>query len=168
MKRTQNTSLLLASCFLAPTLCIAQASACADPKAPRFAVVTTLKAEAGDSVVVKRNLEVQNKMRKAIEAKLGNICVLHGLDLLSDPANFPQLKGSMVFSIDSSVSFKNHSVAAISIAISAAQGAYVEQDLPLGVVTILIEDGKDYDIAAEGVMRHWSGMTKAMTHSGGN
>jgi hypothetical protein len=85
--------------------------------------------------------------------------------IFSDPKNYPALKGSLIVMISSHPSFQNPKVAAIAVQLSATQGAFFEQSVPIGFLPLLIEDDSDYEIGAKVVLHYWERMGKALTRT---
>jgi hypothetical protein len=144
----------------------AQDDPCANPSTPRIAIIITSKepskSETGAYDYLKRQYDVEKRLQEALTKQLAGSCVISDIAILSDPKNFPALKGSLTIMISSRPSFQNPKVAAIAVELSATQGAYFDQSLPMGFLPLLVEDDSDYEIGAKAILHYWEGMGKAL------
>jgi hypothetical protein len=148
---------LVGLCFVDAS---AQSDACANPKARRFGVITLSEhPKSSDSDLMKRKASIELRFQNGLVKLLGpDVCLVRDMAVFSDPSNFPALKGSMVFEIQARPSLKNPKVAAIAVSISAVQGVYIEQNVWLGRLPILIESDADFDVGTKTVIEYWTAL----------
>lgn len=148
----------------------AQSDSCANPSAPRIAIIITSapppKSVGDEYNYLKRAYDVESRLREALTKQLPGSCIVHDMAILSDPKNFPALKGSLVIMISSRPSFQNPKVAAVAVELSALQGAFFDQSVPIGFLPLLVEDDSDYESGAKAILRFSQGMVKGIVQLG--
>jgi len=127
--------------------------------------VTPGEFKPSDSEQVKRAAAVGHHFEVALAKLLGTgTCIVHDMDVFSDPRNFPAQRGSMLVTIMVEASLRNAGTAAISVDFDAAEGPYVENIFHITTAAVLIEPGSDFDAAAERVMRWECAIGARLSH----
>jgi len=145
------------------TIGLSQTSACANPSAPRIGLLIQDKPAVSDPasspqlVALKRRLvDADTRFRDQLADRLpGNACIVTSRETFDDPKNFPQLKGSTIVEIRADASIKNPSVFALAITVSSTEGIYVQDEIRMFTIPVLIETDADYARGAEGLLKFW-------------
>jgi hypothetical protein len=151
---------------------LSQTGTCANPNAPRVGLLIQdkqAKSDAGSSPQLvaqsKRLVDADIKLRDELAQRLPtDSCVVTNRDIFNDPKNFPQLKGSTIIEIKADASFRNPSVFAFAVTVSAVEGIYAQDQLRMFTIPVLVETDSDYARGADGLMKFWQVWGEAATH----
>lgn len=151
---------------------LAQNDACANPSAARIGILLQNRPIAKDSTTTpqmielsKRLVAADSKFRDLLVQRLSaDICIVTNRDVFTDAKNFPQLKGSTVIEIGADASSKDPNVLALAVSVGSIQGVYVQDQLRMFSVPVLIESDSDYARGVDIVMRFWQFWAEAASH----
>ena len=138
----------------------AQTDPCANPKAFRTGVfITTNKPSSSGSQISNyliRKFTAESRLRQELVKQLAGTCVVMDIDVFSDPANYPALKGSTLFELFAAPSLRHPETSAVAVSIIINNGPYFEQNIPLVTVPLMIETDSDYAMGAKMAVQSWN------------
>jgi hypothetical protein len=142
---------------------LAQSDACANPSAARIGMLIQNKLIAKDPTaspqvveLSKRLVAADTKFRELLAQRLSaDVCIVTNRDVFNDPKNYPQLKGSTIIEIGADALPKDPSVLALSISVGSTQGVFMQDQLRMFSIPVLIESDSDYARGIDIVMKLW-------------
>ncbi len=141
----------------------AQSDACANPSATRVGILIQNKPITNDPSASQQVVELSKRL-VAADAKFRNllaqrlspdICIVTNRDVFTDSKNFPQLKGSTVIEIGADALPKDPNVLAIAVSVGSIQGVYLQDQIRMFSIPVLIESDSDYARGVDIVMKFW-------------
>lgn len=154
------------------TFALAQNDACANPSAARIGLLIQNRPITRDSTTSpqmvdfsKRLVTADTKFRDLLAQRLSaDVCIVTNRDVFTDPKNFPQLKGSTVIEIGADASSNDPNVLAIAVSVGTTQGVYMQDQLRMFTVPVLIESDSGYARGVDVVMKFWQFWAEAAAH----
>jgi hypothetical protein len=150
----------------------AQSDACANPSATRIGLLIQNRPITTDSTTSpqmvdfsKRLVAADIKFRDLLAQRLSaDVCIVTNREVFTDPKNFPQLKGSTIIEIGADASSNDPNVLAIAVSVGSTQGVYMQDQLRMFTVPVLIESDSGYARGVDIVMKFWQFWAEAATH----
>lgn len=141
----------------------AQSDACANPSATRIGLLIQNRPIVSDSTTPqqmvdfsKRLVSADTKFRDLLAQRLSaDICIVTNREVFTDPKNFPQLKGSTIIEIGADASSKDPNILALAVSVGSIQGVYLQDQLRMFSIPVLIESDSDYARGVDIVMKFW-------------
>jgi hypothetical protein len=141
----------------------AQSDACANPSATRIGLLIQNRPITNDPAaspqmveLSKRLVAADTKFRDLLAQRLSaDVCIVTNREVFTDSKNFPQLKGSTVIEIGADASSKDPNVLALAVSVGSIQGVYVQDQLRMFSIPVLIESDSDYARGVDIVMKFW-------------
>jgi len=151
---------------------LAQNDACANPSATRVGLLIQNKPITNDPAaspqvvdLSKRLVAADTKFRELLAQRLSaDVCIVTNRDVFTDPKNFPQLKGSNIVEIGADASPKNPNVIALAVTVGTTQGVFMQDQLRMFTIPVLIESDSDYARGVDIVMKFWQLWVEEATH----
>ena len=142
---------------------LAQSDACANPSATRIGLLIQNRPIVSDSTTPqqmvdfsKRLVSADTKFRDLLAQRLSaDICIVTNREVFTDPKNFPQLKGSTIIEIGADASSKDPNILALAVSVGSIQGVYLQDQLRMFSIPVLIESDSDYARGVDIVMKFW-------------
>jgi len=104
----------------------------------------------------KRLVSADTKFRDLLAQRLSaDICIVTNREVFTDPKNFPQLKGSTIIEIGADASSKDPNILALAVSVGSIQGVYLQDQLRMFSIPVLIESDSDYARGVDIVMKFW-------------
>ncbi len=158
---------------ISANLALAQSDACANPSATRIGLLIQNKPITNDPKtspqmvdLSKRLVAADTKFRDLLAQRLSaDVCIVTNRDIFTDQKNFPQLKGSTIIEIVASASSKDTNVLALAVTVGSIQGVYMQDQLRMFTVPVLIESDSDYARGVDDVMKFWQFWVDAATRN---
>ncbi len=152
-------------------LALAQSDACANPSATRIGLLIQNKSITNDPKaspqmvdLSKRLVAADTKFRDLLAQRLSaDVCIVTNRDIFTDQKNFPQLKGSTIIEIVADASSKDPNVLALAVTVGSTQGVYMQDQLHMFTIPVLIESDSDYARGVDSVMKFWQFWADAAT-----
>jgi hypothetical protein len=149
----------------------AQSDACANPSATRIGLLIQNRPIVSDSTTPqqmvdfsKRLVAADTKFRDLLAQRLSaNVCIVTNREVFTDPKNFPQLKGSTIIEIGSDASSNDPNILAIAVSVGSTQGVFMQDQLRMFSVPVLIESDSGYARGVDIVMKFWQFWADAAT-----
>lgn len=144
-------------------LALAQSDACANPSAARVGVLLQNRPISKDPTtspqmieLSKRLVAADSKFRDLLVQRLSaDVCIVTNRDVFTDAKNFPQLKGSTIIEIGADASANDPNVFAIAVSVGSTQGVYIQDQLRMFTIPVLIESDSGYARGVDIVMKFW-------------
>ena len=153
------------------SVAFAQSDACANPSASRIGLLIQNRPITRDSTTSsqmvdfsKRLVAADTKFRDLLAQRLSaDVCVVTNREVFNDPKNFPQLKGSTIIEIGSDASSNDPNILAIAVSVGSTQGVFMQDQLRMFSVPVLIESDSGYARGVDIVMKFWQFWADAAT-----
>jgi hypothetical protein len=150
----------------------AQSDACANPSAARVGMLIQNKLITGDPTaspqaveLSKRLVAADTKFRELLAQRLSaEVCIVTNRDVFADPKNYPQLKGSTIIEIGADALPKDPNVLALSVSVGSTQGVFMQDQLRMFSIPVLVESDSDYARGIDIVMKFWQFWADAASH----
>ena len=151
---------------------LAQSDACANPSATRVGLLIQNKPITNDPAaspqvveLSKRLVAADTKFRELLAQRLSaDVCIVTNRDVFTDPKNFPQLKGSNIIEIGADATPKDPNALALAVTVGTTQGVFMQDQLRMFTIPVLIESDSDYARGVDIVMKFWQFWVEAATH----
>jgi hypothetical protein len=171
MKQLARTVVFIGIAILG-NFALAQSDACANPSATRIGLLIQNRPITTDSTTSpqmvdfsKRLVAADIKFRDLLAQRLSaDVCIVTNREVFTDPKNFPQLKGSTIIEIEADASSNDPNVLAIAVSVGSTQGVYMQDQLRMFTVPVLIESDSGYARGVDIVMKFWQFWAEAATH----
>jgi hypothetical protein len=162
MKQLVRTAVFI-GIVISGNFALAQSDACANPSATRIGLLIQNRPITSDSTTSpqmvdfsKRLVSADTKFRDLLAQRLSaDICIVTNREVFTDPKNFPQLKGSTIIEIGADASSKDPNILALAVSVGSIQGVYLQDQLRMFSIPVLIESDSDYARGVDIVMKFW-------------
>ena len=166
-------AVVFAGIAMGGSFAFAQSDACANPSAARIGMLIQNKLITGDPTaspqvvaLSKRLVAADTKFRELLAQRLSaDVCIVTNRDVFADPKNYPKLKGSTIIEIGADALPKDPNVLALAVSVGSTQGVFMQDQLRMFSIPVLIESDSDYARGIDIVMKFWQLWAEATAHA---